>query len=341
MVADADAADNSVAALTSAALKVQEKDKGGGDVEGGKDKQQSQYQSSGQTSAEAGVNSHNSTNNIGNSSTTSLLASAAVLMVTPSDTVTQKYSSRDQDQEQELRGSKRGRMDIANGAHVGQAQKDKTGNIAAPFGSSSSSSSDVSVMSDRMKALSTSTAIAVTDRTSVAVTATVAVTDNNLGENPQYVRRGAKRASLGSERPVATVGGDAVAAVSGLDDAGEDGDDDEVWKKKEASKEVKSDAPAVVASSEASENVAIYKGTSKIVAADKQKSGGSLYLCLGRENGSENADETETAGAEESDEADGTCHFKTGSRAARRNRAIKRASMSSSLTQKSDPCVIL
>lgn len=349
--------DGALSALASAAVIVQEKEKtslivGGGGSDELNDKQRNDFQSqsSGYTSTDCANVSYGS-------SATSLRGSVHATVVMANGFVAPKQSTREQDQEL-ARGNKRGRMDTPAAPPVGSGgiQKEKVGGIL-PL-SSSSLSSDVSMMSDRMKALSTSTTAAVTDRSTTSVGSTVQpAPEGTSADNALlYVRRGAKRTSLAVGRSATgLVGAEVVIAVSDANDAAEEDEDEEGWKHNDVDD---SSNIAVGAADSSLIPVAIVeneRGVEKVISNskgssskkmtfEKQKSasGGSLYLCLGREYSSENIDEGNTAVVEESDEADGTCNFKATARNARRTRAARRSTLITTLAnQKPDPCLIL
>ena len=336
-------------ALASTTVDAQKKEKtalvtGGGSDEM-KDKQRtaSQNQSSGCTSTEGAHNNSNSTTSFRTPT------HPAIVMATLGDLVQSKQGAGED--HELVRGSKRGRLETSAHPGNGGILNEKAGAVP-PFGSSSSLSSDVSVMSDRMKALSTSAPAA-----SVTVgTVEQAIPEGSSAENVlSYVRRGAKRASLALERPAADMlGGEAAAAVSAVDDAAEVDGDEECCRRHN---EVDGSSigavgatdslaiPIVISEETATETVVYSKGSSgKVLNIGKQEAagGGSLYLCMGREYSTDNAEEGGTSILEESDGADGTCNFKATARNARRSRAARRSSMTTALAnQKPDPCLIL
>ena len=281
--------------------------------------------------------------------TTAIPATAAMLLVTPSEVPVSRGTNTNANSkiDEQVRGSKRGRLDTPAGQQL-QA-KDKSG-----AASSSSLSGDISVVSERMKALSTSTvANAAADRSHVAasgVTVTPAPSDgSNTDAVPQYVRRGAKRATLASERPPVTAGADvATAAVSGLDDFGEDGNhDNSEWVGGKVLETHKDTSEAAVAASDISTEKASAKtivGSSTVKGELPVRGGRSLYSCIARDIGSDN-DNCDEGTGEDRDGVDSSsiCSFtNVGTRGARRCRATKRAVISSSLmTQKADVCSLM
>lgn len=338
------------ATLTAAALmRNQEKEKVVvGEVEsaGAEYKQAcSQSQLPGHTSTEGCISRANSANNVNNQSTAALAASTAMLTVTPSETHTTKVSGSKLDEQ--IRGNKRGRLDTPAAPAVPVKEKS-----VAASSSSAALAGDVSVVSEKMKALSTAANAVAPDRTNaLASTIIPPHTEGNPAETvPLYVRRGAKRTSLASERPAAAAAAsDPVAAISGLDDVpDEDGNEESEW-----GPDNKRPASLLAMSETATERVTT---CTKVVSITKSagiskqkgesstyKSGNSLSSCLGRENDSDNADEGDVA-VDDKDEADaGICNFsKSGNRNTRRCRAMKRSLISTSITtQKPEPCLIL
>lgn len=343
------------ATLTAAALLlVQEKDKAtAGDVEAAgtvrmttNDKQScAQSQLPGHTSTEGGISRVNSVSNVNNPSAAALSASTAMLMATPSEAHVAKVSSGKLDEQ--IRGSKRGRLDTPAAPAVALKEKN-----AAASSSSSALAGDVSVVSEKMKALSTAANAVAPDRTNALASTVIPshTTGNPADTNPQYVRRGAKRTSLAAERPAAVVAAsDPVAAISGLDDVpDEDGNEESEWgtdNKRTASLLAMSETAGDRVST-CTKVVSITKSagnTKQKVDSSVCKSGTSLSSCLGRDNDSDNADEGDVA-ADDRDEADaGICNFsKSGYRNSRRCRAVKRTLLSTSITaQKPEPCLIL
>ena len=357
VVSDVDGSSGgALSALASTAVTTQEKEKtalvtgGAGDELKDRQRTTSQSQSSGCTSSEVAHNNSHSNSNGNGATPFRTCTHPAVVMATSGDLVQSKQSARED--HELVRGSKRGRLETSAHPGNGGIINEKAGAVA-PFGSSSSLSSDVSVMSDRMKALSTSTTVASATVGSVAQ----AIPEGTSAENVLlYVRRGAKRASLALDRPAADmVGGEAAVAVSAVDDAAEDDGDEEGWRHNEVvdgssigavGAADSSAIPIAITEERATETIVSYsKGSSaKILNMEKQKgaSGGSLYLCLGREYSTDNADEGGTSILEESDGADGTCNFKAAARNARRTRVARRSTMTTALAnQKPDPCLIL
>ena len=345
------------ATLTAAALLlVQEKEKtttADVEVTGSaylitKDKQaSSQSQLLGHASTEASISRVGSASTVNNSATAIHTASTAMLLAGSSETHLTKVSSGKLDEQ--IRGNKRGRLDTPATTAPAPALKDK--NIAASS-SSSALAEDVSVVSEKMKALSTAANAVAPDRTNaLASTVTPSHTESYPGDTiPLYVRRGAKRTSLASERPASmAAASDSVTAISGLDDVpDEDCNDEGEW-----GPDTKRNASLLAMSETAAERVttcAKAGSVAKITGNGKpkgestaSKGSKSLSSCLGRENDSDNADEGDAA-LDDRDDADaGICNFtKSGYRNSRRCRATKRALLSTSITtQKSEPCLIL
>lgn len=250
-------------------------------------------------------------------------------------------------QEEPIRGSKRGRLDIP--AVPNTVLKEKV-----TSSSSSVVSADVSVVSERMKALSTS-ATGAEDRATTMRTVTPAQAEDLTDTLPQYVRRGAKRASVGTERSSTVTAADAVAAVSGLDDVADEGDVSVgEWTSSDANiLEAKRCLAAASEADSTADTSSIAHTTrapiSKATAVDKVndtnsgRGSNSLYSCLGRENSSDNADERTNGAIEDKDDGEGgICNFSnTGSRTTRRSRVTKRPLISSSLiAQKNEQCII-
>ena len=172
-----------------------------------------------------------------------------------------------------------------------------------------------------------------------------------------YVRRGAKRASLATER---TNGGGVsteliVAALSGVDHVSEIKEENNDTNPNNVNKSGGTGAGTGTGNSgqsiqqsiislAAAEKVTSFNQntTNKVLAIEKQKlSGNSLYLCLGRENSGDNGEENDTAVLEESEESESVCNLKY-NRNLRKCRLAKRSSLPSTLSnQKSDPCIIL
>ena len=270
---------------------------------------------------------------------------AAALTGTQADAVNTRNNSGKQDEP--IRGSKRGRLDIP--AVPNTVLKEKVSSS-----SSSAVSTDVSVVSERMKALSTSAAGA-EDRATTMRTVTPAQAEDLTDTLPQYVRRGAKRASVGTERPSTVTAADTVAAVSGLDDVADEGDvsvgewtssDVNILEAKRClAVASEADSTADTFSVAHTTRVPISKATSvdKVNDTTSGRASNSLYSCLGRENSSDNADERTSGANEDKDDGEGgICNFSnTGSRTIRRSRVTKRPLISSSLiAQKNEQCII-
>ena len=278
--------------------------------------------------------------------TTTVPAPSAMLLVTPSEVPVSKGTNGKIDDQ--VRGSKRGRLETPASAAQQLLARDKSG-----AASSSSLSGDISVVSERMKALSTSNAAAA-ERNHVAAsgtTVTPALSDgSNTDAVPLYVRRGAKRATLASERPPVPGGADvATAAVSGLDDFGEDGNHDgSEWVGGKVSETHKDTSDASVVAADISTEKAsacTVVGTTAVKGDQPVSRGGrSLYSCIARDMNSDNDNCDEGIGEDrEGQDSNSICSFSNvGTRGTRRCRATKRAVISSSLmTQKADVCNIM
>jgi hypothetical protein len=345
------------ATFTAAALLlVQEKEKPtAGDIEPAgvgaaytatKDKQPStQSQLPSHTLTEGGISRANSLSSVNNPTAAAHAASTAMLMAAPSDAHVTKLSNGKLDEQ--IRGNKRGRLDTPAAPVVTLKEKS-----AAVSSSSSTLAEDVSVVSEKMKALSTAANAVAPDRTNALVSTVIpSNTDGNPADAiPLYVRRGAKRTSLAAERPVSVAAAsDPVAALSGLDDVpDEDGNEESEWgtdNKRTASLLAMSETAAERVTT-CTKVVSITKSTGNCKQKGESsayRTGNSLSSCLGRENDSDNADEGDVA-VDDRDEADaGICNFsKSGYRNSRRCRAMKRTLLSTSITtQKPDPCLIL
>ena len=272
-------------------------------------------------------------------------AAAAALTGTHAEVPSSKSNSGKQDEP--IRGSKRGRLDIPGAASTVLKER-------VTSSSSSVASADVSVVSERMKALSTS-ATAVEDRPANMRTVTPAQSEENVTDAvPQYVRRGAKRASVAAERPSTVTAADAVAAVSGLDDVADEGDIVVgEWTASEVKVVEAKRCPAAVSETESAVDnlnaahttrVPISKGTSvdKVNDSNFSRGSNSLYSCLGRENSGDNADERSSAAIEDKDDGEGgICNFATvGSRTTRRSRGKRPLLSSSLIAQKQEQCII-
>ena len=277
--------------------------------------------------------------------TVCIAAAAAALTGTHAEVPGSKSNSGKQDES--IRGSKRGRLDIPGAASTVLKER-------VTSSSSSVASADVSVVSERMKALSTSAA-AVEDRPANMRTVTPAQSEENVTDAvPQYVRRGAKRASVAAERPSTVTAADAVAAVSGLDDVADEGDVVAgEWTASEVKVVEAKRCPAAVSETESAVDnlnaayttrLPISKGTSvdKVTDSNFSRGSNSLYSCLGRENSGDNADERSSAAIEDKDDGEGgICNFATvGSRTTRRSRSKRPLLSSSLIAQKQEQCII-
>lgn len=253
--------DGALAALATAAAMLQEKEEERALLRGleGKlvaiDKAQSnlQPQSSGHTTADA-----TNLNNSNGASNDSKSISTGVLMVTPTDNLN---GDKEEELEQKLgTGNKRGRLDTPAVPPAGVHDKEKM------------SDSDISVMSDKMKALSTSKPDSETNQNDAS------------RDIPDYVRRGAKRASIADRQSIPVT----------IESKPEDESDDESKEN-----EVMSRLSNNIFSPNESTAVKMEHRSSWGSANERQKGEGrkvkgrSLYSCLSDESASEDPKEVE------------------------------------------------
>mmetsp|Transcript_26196 Transcript_26196/g.25034 ORF Transcript_26196/g.25034 Transcript_26196/m.25034 type:complete len:365 (+) Transcript_26196:203-1297(+) len=206
-----------------------------------------QPQSSGHTTEEASTTNLNNSNTNGSKS-----ISAGALMITPTDNLN---GEREEIEQKLATGNKRGRLETPASLAPGVQDKEKM------------TDSDISIMSDKMKALSTS-------KSDLEI-------NQNVEENidmPDYVRRGAKRASIADRQSFA------VTELKVEDGKEEQGKDNELVSR--LSKSVSVFSPNHSSGLKV-ERRPSWMNMKEKQTGERQLKGRSLYSCLSEESTSE------------------------------------------------------